>query len=89
MKSIERRKEMKQLYSHAFDLSFVVVTDKLCNEEEGSFPTPREIADAIRARVDQLLEDDDLIEAIGLPWDTYTIPIEAGGVYGLDRETGS
>jgi len=55
-------------YSHAFDIAFEVVTD-----HAAARVTAREIRAALQRRV-ETLTDDELLEAVGLPFDSYPLP---------------
>jgi hypothetical protein len=54
-------------YSHAFDIAFEVVTD-----HAAARVTAREIRAALQRRIDGLA-DDELLEAVGLPFDSYPL----------------
>lgn len=54
-------------YSHAFDIAFEVVTDHAAERV-----TPRELRAALQRRIDSLT-DDELLEAVGLPFDSYPL----------------
>lgn len=55
-------------YNHAFDIAFVC----LSNDPEGKDVTPDQIRKAVRARVESI-DDDELMEAVGAPFDSYRI----------------
>lgn len=55
-------------YNHAFDIAFEIVTD----EPEGNV-TEEQVIFALIARVMQLSANDELLEAVGAPFDTYKI----------------
>ena len=54
-------------YDHAFDIAFSIVSDN----QNGEDITAEQFAAAIRKRVDELLATGEMLEAVGLPWDTY------------------
>ena len=58
---------MSGRYSHMFCIAYTVLSD----HKEGEDITPEQHAAAIRARVDQCLKHDEMIEAVGCPVDTY------------------
>lgn len=57
------------LYNHAFDIAFTVITKASC-ETEDDYPTPQEIRIAILKRLAGI-DDDELMEAVNKPFDTY------------------
>jgi len=65
-------KEMR--YNHAFDIAFEVKTDN-----EGGAVTADELRRGLRNRLNGM-SDDEIIEACGLPFDTYEEVDLAGGV---------
>jgi hypothetical protein len=52
-------------YNHAFDIAFEVKTDN-----EGEDVTADELRRGLRNRIN-FMSDDEIIEACGLPFDTY------------------
>jgi len=57
------------LFNHAFSLCFSVTTKASCKTEE-DYPTAQEIRKAIEDRL-QNMSDNELEEAVGVPYDTY------------------
>lgn len=55
-------------YNHAFDIAFEVES----NHPTGDDLTPRQIRAAILQRL-ATLPDDELLETIGMPFDTYEV----------------
>lgn len=53
-------------YNHAFDIAFSMKS----NHPEGEDITPQQFRHAILARLAALV-DDELMEAVGCPFDTY------------------
>lgn len=53
-------------YNHAFDIAFEVKTDN-----DGEHVTADELRNGLKNRLNNL-SDDELIEACGLPFDTFT-----------------
>ena len=54
-------------FNHAFTLGFEVVS----KAKDGSDITPKQFARAIRARVKDLLANNEMWEAVGAPYDTF------------------
>ena len=59
--------EIKPLYNHAFTLSFSVVS----TDESGENVDAETIRQGIRHRLHDLRDDNELHEAVGVPYDTY------------------
>lgn len=57
-------------FSHAFDIAFEVTS----GQREGADVTPEMLAEAIRQRVTDCLNNGSLAEAVGPPFDTYFAP---------------
>ena len=55
-------------YNHAFDIAFVVIS----NKKDGSDVTATMLKDALRDRIINT-DDDEIIESCGRPFDTYEI----------------
>tara|TARA_B100000424_G_scaffold6055_1_gene4511 strand:- start:220 stop:591 length:372 start_codon:yes stop_codon:yes gene_type:complete len=55
-------------YNHAFDIAFVVIS----NKKDGSDVTATMLKDALRDRIINT-DDDEIIESCGRPFDTYKI----------------
>lgn len=53
-------------YNHAFDIAFEVVTDHEADEV-----TPEEIVNALMRRIISIQETGEVLEAVGLPFDSY------------------
>ena len=58
---------MKKQYNHAFTICFSAIT----SHPEAEDITQAQMADAIRARLANLIEHDELLEAVGSPFDTF------------------
>lgn len=58
-------------YNHAFDIAFEVITDN-----EGENVTADELRQGLRNRLNGM-SDDEIIEACGLPFDTFEDDDEA------------
>lgn len=56
-------------YNHMFTIAFEVESA----DEKGEDVTPQQLADAIRQRVDRALQDGELLEAVGGPFDTHEV----------------
>lgn len=54
-------------YNHAFSLAFEVISSK----EDGSDVTQEQLALAIRKRVSNLIDNNEMLEAVGPPFDTF------------------
>jgi len=54
-------------YNHAFDVAFAVVS----NDPDGEDVTAEMMRDALLKRVETLMADGEMIEAVGCPFDTY------------------
>jgi hypothetical protein len=52
-------------YNHAFDIAFEVESDN-----EGDNVTAKELRDGLRKRLEGM-SDEEIVEACGLPFDTY------------------
>lgn len=61
------------LFNHAFDIAFSLET----SDPSGATTTARQFRDAILRRLDSL-SDDELIEAVGLPFDSYEVAKPVG-----------
>lgn len=57
-------------YNHVFTLYFSIDTDASC-ETEHDYPSDKEIVSAILKRVADIIENDEMEEAIGVPSNTY------------------
>lgn len=55
-------------YNHAYDIAF-----SLENEDPHGFATAAEVRAAIINRLVNLSDDNELLEAVGLPFDTYEV----------------
>jgi len=53
-------------YNHAFTVAFAVNSDN-----EGGYVTQNELMEALLNRLNDLVDNDELEEACGLPFDTY------------------
>lgn len=60
----------KTLYNHACDIAFSVVS-----YNDGEHLTAQELRDALLKRIESL-DDDEIIEAVGMPFDTYEEEVE-------------
>ena len=57
------------MYNHAFSIGFEVVS-----EHDGENVTAEELLEGLRRRLEDLEESgDEIIEACGLPFDTYEV----------------
>lgn len=61
-------------YNHAFDVAFIVISEK----EDATDVTPMMLAVALNKRIASLLNDDEFLEAVGCPFDTYEMEVENG-----------
>lgn len=55
-------------YNHAFTIAFEVSGS---SHPDGEDVTPEQMAAALRKRVDELLANDEMMEAMGAPFDTF------------------
>ncbi len=63
---------MTAQYSHAFTIAFALISPDATGENVPA----RELRTAIQQRIDSITDDAELIEAVGLPYDTYQVPVE-------------
>lgn len=57
-------------YNHAFDIAFEVIS----TDRTGENVTAKELLNGLRRRLENLEKNgDEIIEACGLPFDTYTM----------------
>ena len=61
------------LYNHAYDIAFSIET----SDPSGGTTTGPQFREAVQRRL-AALSDDELIEAVGLPFDSYKMPKPAG-----------
>lgn len=61
--------EKTPLYNHLFVVAFSVVS----TDPTGELVEPETIRQGLRHRLEELHDDDELMEAVGLPQDTYRI----------------
>jgi len=54
-------------YNHAYTIAFTVITD----DPTGADTTAEQFDNAIRERCDDLMIAEEMVEAIGLPFDSY------------------
>lgn len=54
-------------YNHAYDIAFEVVSEK----EDGSDITAEMLSKAIALRCLTLMQNNEMLEAVGCPFDTY------------------
>ncbi len=55
-------------YNHAFTVAFEVAGS---TSEDGEKVSAEQMRDAIRIRVNTLMSNNEMVEAVGLPYDTY------------------
>jgi hypothetical protein len=69
--SMAARLSPPKRYSHVFSIAFSLETTKACKaDDEDDWPTQQELLEAIQARTANLVANNEVVEAVGAPYDT-------------------